>query len=60
MKQSFFTRELQAGSLELLGQLRQVQVDIQDWYENESRKVVLQARVEDVQLSEKVMIFHHE
>ena len=60
MKQSFFTRELQAGRLEHLGQLRQVQLDIQDWYENESRKVVLQARVEDVQLSEKVRIFHHE
>ena len=60
MKQSFFTRELQAGNLERLWQLRQVQSDLQNWYENESRKVVLQARVEDVQLSEKVRIFHHE
>ena len=31
-----------------------------EWYENESRKVILQARVDDVQESEKVRIFHHE
>ena len=34
--------------------------EIEEWYENESRKIVLQARVEDVQQSEKVRIFHHE
>ena len=39
MKQSFFTRELQAGNWEHLWQLRQVQADLQNWYENESRKV---------------------
>ena len=60
MKQGHFTKELQGGYLECLVQLRQIQSDIQKWYENESRKVILQARVEDVQLSEKVRIFHHE
>ena len=60
MKQSFYIRELQSGDKECLGKLRKVQTEIQDWFENESRKVVLQARVEDVQLSEKVRIFHHE
>ena len=43
-----------------LAQLKKVQAEIQEWYEIESRKVVLQARVDDVQQSEKVRIFHHE
>ena len=60
MKQCYFIKELQAGNRESFGQLKQVQADILEWYENESRKVVLQSRVEDVQLSEKVRIFHHE
>ena len=60
LKQGYFTKELQAGNTDCFVQLRQVQSDIQKWYENESRKVVLQSRVEDVQLSEKVRIFHHE
>ena len=60
LKQGFFTKELQAGKQEFLLQLRQVQSEIQGWYENESRKVVLQSRVEDVQQSEKVRILHHE
>ena len=60
LKQSFFTKELQAGNLFRLVQLKQVQGEIQEWYECESRKIVLQSRVDDVQQSEKVRIFHHE
>ena len=54
LKQSFFTKELQAGCLERMSPLKEVQRDIQEWYQTESRKVVLQSRVEDVQQSEKV------
>ena len=43
-----------------LAQLKHVQSEIQEWYEAESRKVVLQSRVDDVQQSEKIRIFHHE
>ena len=60
LKQGYFTKELQSGNLDCLVQLRQIQSEIQVWYEHESRKVVLQSRVEDVQLSEKVRIYHHE
>ena len=60
LKQGFFNREVQAGNLDSLVHLKQVQADIREWYEQESRKVVLQSRVDDVQLSEKVRIFHHE
>ena len=60
LKQSYFTRKMQEGNLEILGQLKEVQVSIMEWYEEESSKIVLQSRVEDVQESEKVRIFHHE
>ena len=60
LKQGFFTKELQAGNLHRFAQLRQVQEEIMEWYESESKKVVLQSRVNDVQQSEKVRIFHHE
>jgi hypothetical protein len=60
MKQGYFTRELQAGNMDSMGRLKEVQSDIQQWYQKESEKVVLQSRVDDVQQSEKVRIFHHE
>ena len=41
-------------------ELKQIQGQILDWYERESSKKVFQSRVEDVQQSEKVRIFHHE
>ena len=41
-------------------ELKQIQGQLSDWYERESSKIVLQSRVEDVQQSEKVRIFHHE
>ena len=60
LKQGYLTRELQAGVQDSLRQLRQVQTEVRDWYEEESRKIILQSRVEDVQTSEKIKIFHHE
>ena len=60
MKQVFFTKELQAGDMSRFGQLIDIKARIQEWYENESRKVVLQSKVDDVQQSEKVRIYHHE
>ena len=60
LKQSYFTKKLQEGKLTMLGQLRDVQTKINEWYEEESKKIVIQARVDDVQESEKVSIFHHE
>ena len=60
MKQSFFTKELQAGDTGRLGQFFVVKERIKDWYEDESRKVIMQSRVDDVQQSEEVRIYHHE
>ena len=60
MMQGYFNSDLQAGNWDNLWQLKQVQADIREWYEEESRKIVIQSRVEDVQNSEKERIFHHE
>lgn len=42
LKQSYFTKKMQEGNLEMLGQLKEVQASIMEWYEEESRKVILQ------------------
>ena len=60
LKQCYLTNELQSGAINKLGKLKEVQADIMKWYENESKKIILQARVGDVQESEKVRIYHHE
>ena len=60
LKQSFHTKELQAGNIDNFVKLRQVQGEIEEWYEMESKKVIVQSRVDDVQESEKIRIYHHE
>ena len=59
MKQVFFTKELQTRDMFRFGQLMDIKSRIQEWYENESRKVVLQSKLDDVQQSKKVRIYHH-
>ena len=60
LRQTFLIKRIHSGNLELLPALREVQVRIEDWFENELQKVKYQARVNDIQVSEKVRIFHHE
>ena len=60
MKQIYFTKELQSGNKEMLGKLKEVKAEICEWYDLESKKIILQSRVEVIQQSEKVRIFHHE
>jgi len=40
--------------------LNKIKKSIVDWYEKESERVDLQARLYDIQQSEKVSIYHHE
>ena len=60
MKQCYFTKEVQMGNTTMLRQLKEIKAEICEWYEAQSRKIILQSRVDDVQESEKVRIFHHE
>ena len=60
LRQSYLSRKLQQGSHGHLAQLLLVQSEINNWYENESEKVKIQARIEDVETPEAVRIYHHE
>ena len=60
MRQSYLTRKLRHGEAGSLAALREVQLKIEDWFATEVDKVKHQSRVDDVQQSEKVRIFHHE
>jgi len=60
LQQSFLTSKLQAGEYGKLDLLPQTQVQIENWFATEVDKVKLQSRVDDIQLSEKIRIFHHE
>ena len=41
-------------------QLRCVQVEIVQWYEKQSEKVIMQSKSDEVDANEKVRIYHHE
>ena len=60
LRQAYLTKLLQNGDLDKLGELRIVQQAVEGWYERESQKVILQAKVDDVQQNEKVRIYHHD
>ena len=60
LRQAYLARKLQLGRTDLLGELRSVQTLIEEWYEKESKKVILQSRSDEIDQSEKVRIYHHE
>ena len=60
LRQTHLCRKLRSGEAASLVYLREVQLKIVDWFAQEVEKVKHQSRVDDVQQSEKVRIFHHE
>ena len=60
LRQSFLTRKVHAGESGWLPALREIQLRIEEWFDTELQKVKYQSRVDDIQVSEKVRIFHHE
>ena len=60
MRQCYLTRKVQSGQREFLPALKEVQLRIEDWFASEVEKVKHQARVDDIQTSEKIRIYHHE
>ena len=66
MRQSYLVKKIQelgrnvaAGGGQLLGELRSVQVDIRQWYREESEKIKIQSKSEEINLSENVRFYHH-
>ena len=60
LRQAYLIRQLQKGQLQFLWELRAVQADITSWQEDESQKVILQSRSDEVSTSEKIRIYHRE
>ena len=66
LRQSYLVKKLQEVGRnietrggQLLGELRAVQVDIRQWYREESEKIKIQAKTDDINSSENVRIYHH-
>ena len=62
MRQSHLSKKIQQGSTYRgsLAALKETQLRIRDWFSKEVERVKHQSRVNDVQNSEKVQIYHHE
>ena len=60
LRQSHLVRKIQAGSLERLQELKQVQLEIMQWHAEECEKVKIQSRSEEINSPESVRIYHHE
>ena len=48
------------GRFHLLSRYREIKLKIKKWYENESSKIKLQSKIDVLQDSENVRIYHHE
>ena len=60
LRQTYLTRKVQQGEMGCLATLKEVQLRVEDWFSIEVEKVKHQSRVDDIQRSEKVRIYHHE
>ena len=60
IRQAYLTRKLQSGMSNKLGELKEVHILIEAWYQKESQKVQYQSRVDEFQQNEKTTLYHHE
>ena len=60
LRQSYLVAKLQAGKLDKLAELKQVQTEIQIWHAKECDKIKLQAITDEIDSAENVRIYHHE
>ena len=60
LRQGYLVRKIQSGAMDRLKELKQVQLQIEQWHAMECEKVKLQSRSEELNTSESVRIYHHE
>ena len=60
IRQAYLTRKLQQGLTNKLGELKEVHLLIEVWYQKESEKVQYQSRLDEFQENEKTTLYHHE
>ena len=59
VKQAYYVRKVQSGDFERLRDLKTTQNKINIWYEEESKRIVIQSQLKEISENEKVRIFHH-
>ena len=59
LRQSYLARKLQHGELNKLGEMKSVQKLIQNWYQKEGEKLILQTKTDEVNINESVRLHHH-
>ena len=59
VRQAYLGGKVRGGDFSSLGQLAEVNLRICKWYEEESQKIILLSRSEDINTNEKVRIYHH-
>ena len=60
IRQAYLTRKLQNGEKSKLGELKEVHLLMESWYQKESEKVQYQSRADEFQNNEKTTLYHHE
>ena len=60
IRQAYLTRKLQQGVTSMLGELKEVHVLIEAWYQKECEKVHHQTRINEFQTNELTTLYHHE
>ena len=59
VRQAYLASKINEGYTPLLTQLIEVKLEISQWYENESKSIILKSRARDINENEKVRIYHH-
>ena len=59
LRQANLTHKVNTGQIEFLAELKTVNILISEWYIAESNKIILLSRSNDVNLNEKVRVYHH-
>ena len=59
VRQAYLTKKVVSGRMQSLEELKHVHLKIEKWYNEESNKIILQTQVKDLEVSEKVRIYHH-
>ena len=60
LAQTYLSTKVSKGDLTMLPKLKEIQIKINAWFADEAEKVKLHSKLNDIQESEKVRIFHHE
>ena len=60
LRQSYLVMKVQAGHQHRLGELKSVQLEIEQWHNRECEKIKLLSKTEEIDTHESVRIHHHE